>query len=153
MSNKKIKIMCKIKNALREGNFEALATMQFSTNDIESILTDAEEALRDDENLVEETEARTQALKLRIERAQKRINEKHMLNGISIVDPDTTYIGSDVVIGNDTTIYPNTFLYGHSIVGTNCNIGPNSYIVDSIIDNDVSTKNSVIEAQTLRKTN
>lgn len=84
---------------------------------------------------------------------QRRINEKHMLNGISIVDPDTTYIGSDVVIGNDTTIYPNTFLYGHSIVGTNCNIGPNSYIVDSIIDNDVSTKNSVIENQTLRKTN
>ena len=84
---------------------------------------------------------------------QKRINEKHMLNGISIVDPDTTYIGSDVVIGNDTTIYPNTFLYGHSIVGTNCNIGPNSYIVDSIIDNDVSIKNSVIETQTLRKTN
>ena len=68
--------MCKIKNALREGNFRALASLQFSTNDIESILTDAEEALKDDLNLVEETEARTQALRLRIERANKRIEEK-----------------------------------------------------------------------------
>lgn len=71
--------MCKIKNALREGNFRALATMQVTENDVESILTDAEEALRDDLNLVEETEARTQALKLRIERAQKRINENRSI--------------------------------------------------------------------------
>ena len=71
--------MCKLKKALKEGNFEALATMQITTNDIESILTDAEEALRDDENLVEETEARTQALKLRIERANKRISENRSI--------------------------------------------------------------------------
>ncbi len=71
--------MCKIKNALREGNFRALASLQFSTNDIESILTDAEEALKDDLNLVEETEARTQALRLRIERANKRIEENRSI--------------------------------------------------------------------------
>ena len=71
--------MCKIKNALREGNFNALATMQFCQNDVESILTDAEEALRDDLNLVEETEARTQALRLRIERANKRISENRSI--------------------------------------------------------------------------
>ncbi len=71
--------MCKLKNALREGNFNALATMQVTENDVESILTDAEEALRDDLNLVEETEARTQALKLRIERANKRISENRSI--------------------------------------------------------------------------
>ncbi len=76
---KKFLIMCKVKKALIEGNFRALATMQVTTNDIESILTDAEEALLDDELLVEETEARTKALQGRIERANKRINENRSI--------------------------------------------------------------------------
>lgn len=71
--------MCKIKKALLKGDFRALETMQFSSNDIESILTDAEEALRDDLNLVEETETRTVALRLRIERANKRIEENRSI--------------------------------------------------------------------------
>ena len=71
--------MCKIKNALIKGDFRALESMNFSANDVESILTDAQEALRDDLNLVEETEARTQALKFRIERANKRISENRSI--------------------------------------------------------------------------
>lgn len=71
--------MCKVKKALAQGNFRALESMNFSSNDVESILTDAEEELRDDLNLIEETEARTQALKLRIERAQKRISENRSI--------------------------------------------------------------------------
>lgn len=67
--------MCKISKALREGNFRALATMQFTQNDVESILTDAEEALQDDENLVAETNARNKMLQDRIERAKRRIEE------------------------------------------------------------------------------
>lgn len=80
--------MCKLTKALMKGDFRAVATMQFSSNDVESILTDAEEALRDDLNLIEETNARTQALKLRIERANKRISENRSIieNGEKLLE-------------------------------------------------------------------
>ena len=66
---------------------------------------------------------------------QKRINKKHLDNGVSIVDVATTYIGKDVLIGNDTTIYPNTYILGKSIIGVDCEIGPNAYIYNGFIDN------------------
>lgn len=84
---------------------------------------------------------------------QQRINNFHMLNGITIVDPATTYIGRDVRIGNDTTIYPNTHIYGNSIIGTNCRLGPNVEIYDSIIENDIKLHNKVVIEQTLLKAN
>ena len=71
--------MCKVKKALIEGNFRALATMQVTENDIESILTDAQTELEDDELLVEETEARTKALQGRIARANTRIDENRSI--------------------------------------------------------------------------
>ena len=80
--------MCKIKNALIKGDFRALAALQITTNDVESILIDAEEALLDDELLVEETNTRTLALKVRIERANKRINENRSIieNGEKLLE-------------------------------------------------------------------
>lgn len=57
-----------------------------------------------------------------------RINKEHMLNGVTIVDPNNTYIYDDVQIGKDTIIYPNTTIKSNVIVGENCQIGPNSYI-------------------------
>lgn len=80
--------MCKISKALREGNFRALATLQFCQNDIESILTDAEEALQDDENLVAETVARNKVLQDRIERAKRRIEENQAIveNGEKLLE-------------------------------------------------------------------
>ena len=71
--------MCKLTKALREGNFRALATMSFSSNDVESILTDAEEALQDDLLLVEETTANNAPARLRIARANKRIEENQSI--------------------------------------------------------------------------
>lgn len=76
---------------------------------------------------------------------QKQINEKHMLKGVTIVDPDTTYIGMDVLIGNDTIIYPNTHLYGKTIIGTNCQIGPNVYVNNTLLQDCVIIKNKVVE--------
>lgn len=81
---------------------------------------------------------------------KKRINEFHMLNGISIVDPLNTYIGKHVKIGNDTTIYPNTYIFGLSIIGTNCEIGPNALIENSFIDNDVTISNGIVKHQTIK---
>ncbi|WP_423363787.1 bifunctional UDP-N-acetylglucosamine diphosphorylase/glucosamine-1-phosphate N-acetyltransferase GlmU [Mycoplasma sp. P36-A1] len=64
---------------------------------------------------------------------QTRINEFHMCNGVTIVDPKNTYIGNDVTIGMDTIIYPNTMIYGNTVIGEDCYIGPDTYIENSVI--------------------
>lgn len=67
---------------------------------------------------------------------RKRINQKLMLNGVSIEDPKTTYISPDIEIGKDTVIKPNTTITGKTKIGENNLIGPNCYIKDTIIGND-----------------
>ncbi|SDN57085.1 UDP-N-acetylglucosamine pyrophosphorylase [Fictibacillus solisalsi] len=75
---------------------------------------------------------------------KKRINENHMRNGVTLVDPDQTYISADAVIGRDTVIYPGTMITGTSRIGDNNIIGPNSEIKDSTIGNSNSIKQSVV---------
>ncbi len=65
---------------------------------------------------------------------KKRINEKWMTLGVTIIDPETTYIEPSVVIENDVVIYPNTFFMGDTIVQTDSVIGPFCYIKDAQID-------------------
>lgn len=65
---------------------------------------------------------------------KKRINEKWMTLGVTIIDPETTYIEPSVVIENDVVIYPNTFFVGNTIVQTDSVIGPFCYIKDTIIE-------------------
>ncbi|NLM96041.1 MAG: bifunctional UDP-N-acetylglucosamine diphosphorylase/glucosamine-1-phosphate N-acetyltransferase GlmU [Halanaerobiaceae bacterium] len=62
-----------------------------------------------------------------------RINLKHMENGVTIIDPDQTYIDSEVEIGRDTIIYPFTYIEGKTRIGNNCTIYPHSRIVDAEI--------------------
>ncbi len=76
---------------------------------------------------------------------QKRINEKHMLNGVTIMDPDTTYIGKDVLIGNDTILYPNTQLFKNTIIGANCKIGPNVFLQDTIVKDCGIIENGIVK--------
>jgi len=73
-----------------------------------------------------------------------RINLEHMENGVTLIDPKTTYIGFDVEIGRDTIIYPNNILEGNTKIGSNCLLYQNSRIVDSIIGNEVDIQSSVI---------
>lgn len=75
---------------------------------------------------------------------RKRINQKHMENGVTIIDPKTTYIGSDVEIGIDTIIYPGNVIEGKTIIKDECVLYPNSRIQDSIIGNGVTIQSSVI---------
>jgi bifunctional UDP-N-acetylglucosamine pyrophosphorylase/glucosamine-1-phosphate N-acetyltransferase len=65
--------------------------------------------------------------------AQRRINEQHMRNGVTIVDPASTYIDATVTIGQDTTIEPATTIKGATTIGANVTIRQ-SYIVDATID-------------------
>ncbi|HJV16992.1 MAG TPA: bifunctional UDP-N-acetylglucosamine diphosphorylase/glucosamine-1-phosphate N-acetyltransferase GlmU [Bacillales bacterium] len=57
---------------------------------------------------------------------RNRINENHMKNGVTIIDPSNTYIDADVEIGMDTIIYPGTIIKGKTIIGEDCQIGPNT---------------------------
>lgn len=75
---------------------------------------------------------------------RKRINEAHMVNGVTIIDANSTYIESDVEIGNDTIIYPGVILRGKTKIGCNCIIEMNSCIENSTIKNNVTIKNSTI---------
>ncbi len=75
---------------------------------------------------------------------RKRINLKHMENGVTLIDPKTTYIGADVEIGKDTIIYPNNILEGKTVIGDNCLLYQNSRIKDSIIGENVDIQSSVI---------
>ena len=75
---------------------------------------------------------------------KNRINLKHMENGVTLIDPKTTYIGIDVEIGKDTIIYPNNILEGNTRIGNNCLLYQNSRIADSIIGDEVDIQSSVI---------
>ena len=75
---------------------------------------------------------------------RKRINNKHLENGVTIIDPNTTYIGIDVEIGQDTIIYPGNVLEGNTVIGKNCMLYPNSRINNSVIGEDVEIQSSVI---------
>ncbi|KKK36669.1 bifunctional N-acetylglucosamine-1-phosphate uridyltransferase/glucosamine-1-phosphate acetyltransferase [Mesobacillus campisalis] len=73
---------------------------------------------------------------------RKRINEMHMRNGVSLIDPSNTYIGSDVTIGSDTVIYPGTTIDGSTSIGPDCIIGPNSEISNCEIGNNTVIRQS-----------
>lgn len=75
---------------------------------------------------------------------QKRINRKHMLNGVGIIDPENTYITSDVQIGKETVIEPGTILKGTTVIGEYCHIGPNCEFTNVIVKDHVEIKFSVL---------
>ena len=76
---------------------------------------------------------------------RRRINETHMLSGVTLIDPASTFIEADVRIGRDTVIYPNCHLQGKTIIGQRCMVGPNTLIRDSRVGDDCYILSSVIE--------
>jgi bifunctional UDP-N-acetylglucosamine pyrophosphorylase/glucosamine-1-phosphate N-acetyltransferase len=61
---------------------------------------------------------------------QERILERHMTEGVTIVDPRNTYIDGRATIGRDTIIYPFTMITGRVDVGDHCRIGPFTHLRD-----------------------
>ena len=78
-----------------------------------------------------------------------RINHEHMLNGVSMMNPASTYIEIDVKIGKDTTLLPNTYLHGSTVIGERNIIGPNTIIRNTTIGNDCKILASVLEGAVL----
>lgn len=75
---------------------------------------------------------------------RKRINEEHLNNGVTLIDPKTTYIGMNVKIGKDTIVYPNNIFEGNTIIAENCTILQGCRIKDSIIEKGVEIQSSVV---------
>jgi bifunctional UDP-N-acetylglucosamine pyrophosphorylase / glucosamine-1-phosphate N-acetyltransferase len=80
---------------------------------------------------------------------RRRINETHMLNGVTMIDPSSAFIEATVSIGKDTIIMPNTFIYGKTEIGEGNLIGPNAIIRDSKIGNGCKILASVMEGALL----
>lgn len=85
----------------------------------------------------------------------KRNIEKHLENGVTIVDPDTTWISSDTEVGADTVIFPGTYITGKNKIGGKCMIGPFAHVRGDVelgdnvkIGNFVEIKKSKIASNT-----
>jgi bifunctional UDP-N-acetylglucosamine pyrophosphorylase/glucosamine-1-phosphate N-acetyltransferase len=76
--------------------------------------------------------------------ARRRINERHMLAGVTIVDPGSTWIEIDVEIEPDVRIEPGCSLVGATRVGTGSVIGPHTTAIDSRIGVDVQVPHSYL---------
>lgn len=76
---------------------------------------------------------------------RQRINTKWMLEGVTIIDPESTYIDAGAKIGVDTILHPNTYIQGDTVIGDNCLIGPNTLIRDSQVGNSCEILTSVLE--------
>ncbi len=99
---------------------------------VASLLTTDQESLQGINTRVE--------LAAAIARVRQQINERHMLAGVTLIDPQTTYIEPEVVIGPDTVIYPNCHLQGRTVIGEGCLVEPNVKIADSRLGNRVTVK-------------
>lgn len=76
---------------------------------------------------------------------QRLINEKHMRNGVTLINPEDTYIDINVKIGADTIVEPGVLLKGNTVIGEDCFIGAHSEIHDSILHDRVKVTSSFIE--------
>ncbi|NPV56045.1 MAG: bifunctional UDP-N-acetylglucosamine diphosphorylase/glucosamine-1-phosphate N-acetyltransferase GlmU [Anaerolineae bacterium] len=77
---------------------------------------------------------------------RQRINTRWMLAGVGMVDPARTYIDAGVTIGQDTILYPDTYLRGASVIGAGCRVGPNSIVEDSTVGDGCTILSSVMES-------
>jgi bifunctional UDP-N-acetylglucosamine pyrophosphorylase/glucosamine-1-phosphate N-acetyltransferase len=72
-----------------------------------------------------------------------------MEQGVTMVDPATTYIAPEATVGRDTTLLPNTHLAGRTRVGEGCLIGPNTIVSDTAIGDRCQIECSVLESATV----
>jgi bifunctional UDP-N-acetylglucosamine pyrophosphorylase / glucosamine-1-phosphate N-acetyltransferase len=75
---------------------------------------------------------------------RRRINERHMEAGVTLVDPATAFIGPEVRIGADTVVHPLTFLEGATRIGRGAEIGPSARIVDSTVGDRSTVQFAVV---------
>ena len=82
---------------------------------------------------------------------RKRINHALMLQGITMIDPETTYIDFGVSIGTDTIVGPQTVIEGATVIGSACRIGPGAYLRNARLEDRVVIYQAVVEESVLEK--
>lgn len=91
----------------------------------------------------------TQGVNDRLQLAQaeaalrRRTNEFWLRQGVTMVDPATTYLDTTVRLSSDVTLFPGVLLQGDTVVGPNTQIGANSHLIDCEIDRDVTLDQTV----------
>ncbi len=75
----------------------------------------------------------------------KRVCEKWMLEGVTILDPENTWIEDDVVLQEDVTVLPGCFLQGHTIVKSGAVVGPYTTLIDAQVDEDAVVERSRVQ--------
>ncbi|WP_232361949.1 DapH/DapD/GlmU-related protein [Haploplasma modicum] len=72
------------------------------------------------------------------------VNKRHMLEGVSIINPETVTLGDNIIIERGAIILPNTTITGNTVIKKNAKIGPNTEIHDSVIHENVTVKHSLV---------
>ena len=80
---------------------------------------------------------------------RRRINQQWMLQGVTMINPEATYIEPGVSIGRDTLLWPDTYLHGETSIGAGCELGPNTIIHDSQVGDHCTILASVLEGARL----
>lgn len=102
------------------------------------------------EAVVSEDPLTAQGINTRVQLAEAeeifrdRIRERLMLSGVTMVDPASTFVDFDVVIGQDTKILPFSIIQGKTVIGDNCTIGPFVRITDSQVCDGATISNAVV---------
>ncbi len=91
--------------------------------------------------------------RLELAQARREMNARlcaqHMRDGVTIVDPETTYLEPELEIGSDTVLYPNTTIARLSKIGKSCVIGPNTRLSHAVLGERVTARESILINVTL----
>ncbi len=82
-------------------------------------------------------------------RARRRIRERHMRNGVTIIGADTVFIDEGVTIGEDTVVAPHSILTGTTAIGRRCEIGPAAVLHNACLSDDVAVEQSTVRNSTI----
>lgn len=93
--------------------------------------------------------------RVQLAQAEKMMRQRKvtdlMLAGVTVIDPERTYVDFDVQVGQDTILAPNVILEGQTIVGSGCMIGANSRLTDAVVGDGTTVQNSIIWDSTVGK--
>jgi bifunctional UDP-N-acetylglucosamine pyrophosphorylase/glucosamine-1-phosphate N-acetyltransferase len=72
-----------------------------------------------------------------------RTNRRHLLNGVTMLDPRQTFIDVTVRLGRDVTLFPGTILQGETVIGDGCEVGPDTRLVDCTVGDGAVVEHTV----------
>lgn len=80
---------------------------------------------------------------------RRRVLDEHMVRGVGVIDPATTFVDVEVAIGRDTVLRPSTYLEAGTRIGAGCDIGPSARIVRSRVGDRTTVSFAVVEDSTI----